>query len=162
MLYISICLTLLTLLASLLYLTKIKSEGLGMIHKLISWIVLLTAFTILICQVAQGVKRMLHHNGKCHGNETSCTITETGEGGMRIHKEIRKVRSGKHHEPMNCEVNCETTTGHAGTEACCSMHKSNCCENMKGEMHCGGKKMQHKMQQEPGQKIIKDSVVIIK
>jgi hypothetical protein len=154
MLYISICLTLLTLLASLLYLSKIKSEGLGMIHKVINWVVLVTAGVILVAQLAQGCKRILHRSGSCHGNETSYSTTETSDGGRKIRKEIRKVRGNKHHGSMGCDVACgEMTTS---KKECCS-HGAGGCQS-----HGSGEKMLHEKHDAQTQEIIKDSVVIIK
>ncbi|HMT30250.1 MAG TPA: hypothetical protein PKD91_13330 [Bacteroidia bacterium] len=68
MLYISICLTLLVILLALFLLAKIKSEMLGSFYKWITWLVLIVAGTILVCQLARGVGRMMHR-GKCDGKE---------------------------------------------------------------------------------------------
>jgi hypothetical protein len=166
MLYISICITLLTLLASLFYLSKIKSEGLGMLHKVITWVVIVTAGVILICQVAQGCKRMFHRSGKCHGNTTSFTRTESTDGGMKIRKEIRKVRGSKIHETYRSDDGRGEMPDCHMSKACCVMCESNCSAMTEGDTECstpcGTEKMHGKNHDGQSPKIIKDSVVIIK
>ena len=70
--YISICVTLLTLIAALHLILKAHNQGMNAIFKWISYLIVLTGLCILICQVARGINMMRHHDDdddmeECHG-----------------------------------------------------------------------------------------------
>jgi hypothetical protein len=97
MFYISISLTLLTILASLWYLGRVKSENSGMLQKVITWLVLLTALGVLICQIARGITMMRCSSAGCAKTE-HCEMGGDGcHGKMMITKEIHKTKMGKGH-----------------------------------------------------------------
>ncbi len=73
MLYLSICATLLTLLAALFFLAKVKSENLGSFFRWICYLVIVVALLILGCQLSRGIMRMKRH----HKNEKmECRMEE--------------------------------------------------------------------------------------
>jgi hypothetical protein len=88
MIYIPICITLLVLLASLHFLAKFKKEGLGGIFIWGSYLIMLAATLILLCQLARGVVMMRHHfrqpagMGCCDGGSMKC---DGMRGGMTWH-----------------------------------------------------------------------------
>jgi len=121
MLAISICLTLLTILASLHFLARVKSENMGIITRLITWGVLITAGGLLIVQLVRGCNRFLHRNDDC--TETTFRMGNGSgmHGGMMIQKEIRRSRGGMHGQHM----------GDMDEDECAGM--GNCCMMMNGK-----------------------------
>ena len=108
MIYISICATLLTMLAAMHLLAKTNKEALGSLFKWVSYLVLLVASLILLCQVVQGVCKMC-----C---KDSCK------------KERCEMKHEKGHHKMMMMMHSQG--------GCCDMHKMHdkaCCSGMKCE-----------------------------
>ena len=106
--------------AGMLLLAKAKKEELGTFFKLISYLVILVSFLILICQGAQGFKRMCCHK-ECSGMESGMCGPgmmhgECGPGGGMMMRHGWMEHDGKCMEEM---------------EMCKTMKDSNCCKDMK-------------------------------
>lgn len=65
MLYVSICLTLLTLIAAMHLWAKTQKEQPNALYKWLIYLIVLVGFLILICQLTRGAMRMMHreHHG---------------------------------------------------------------------------------------------------
>ncbi|HEX5002220.1 MAG TPA: hypothetical protein VFW78_06970 [Bacteroidia bacterium] len=100
MLAITICLTLLTILASLHFLARVKSENMGMLIRLITWGVLITAGGLLIVQLVRGCNRYRHRNDDCTETTFRMGNGMGMHGGMMIQKEIRRSHGGMHGQHM--------------------------------------------------------------
>ncbi len=133
--YISICVTLLTLIAAVHLLLKVNSAGGGSILKWLSYFIISVGVLILVCQLTRGVTDMIHHGGgdckeKCHHGMKGCEGMKGGmhgcmmmgdEGGMRI--ECKKIMM------KDCDMEKEN-----GKCECDSSHaKKECCKGMKEE-----------------------------
>src|SRR5258708_6278887 len=64
MIYISIAFTLVALVAGMYLLAKAKRDGLGKSYSWISYIVIVTSLALLLCQLTQGVMRMMACRGE--------------------------------------------------------------------------------------------------
>lgn len=115
MMYLSICVTLLTLLAAMYFLTKVNNQNLGSFFKWITYIVIAVALLILICQLARGIGRMACHREEC---KTECRMEGMGHHKMMMMKEMRCEG-----EDMEC---CEEMEG--------KMHHHKGMMDKKGEM----------------------------
>lgn len=146
MIYISICVTLLTMLAAVHFMARVKSENLGLMAKLITWTVLLAATAILICQVARGIHIMRSGSDHCASGETCLSETNCHEG-MMIHKEMKMMHGGSCEGMMeNCCMGEKCNKSGACGGACkesmeCCKPGMGCCEGdgCKGTGDCGGK-----------------------
>lgn len=134
MLYISICLTLLVILLALFMLAKIKTEMLGSFYRWITWLVLIAAGTILVFQVARGVRRMMK-SGKCDNKE--CSASRGGYHQMKGHG----MGKGGHMNMKGHGAACpmmEKCSNGMSKEECAEMCKSmgieNCCTG--GMVNC--------------------------
>ncbi|MDP1726304.1 MAG: hypothetical protein Q8M15_05940 [Bacteroidota bacterium] len=114
MMYLSICITLLTLLAAMYFLTKVNNQNLGSFFKWITYIVIAVALLILICQLARGIGRMACHRGEC---KTECKMEGMG-----------------HHKMMMKEMHCEGEEMECCDEMEGKMHKHKGMMDKKGEM----------------------------
>ena len=82
MLYLTISITLLVMIAAMHLLAKARKENLGSMFTWITYIIILIATLVLICQVARGCKRMcspkekgMHHmmmRGMCNEEMEGC------------------------------------------------------------------------------------------
>jgi hypothetical protein len=139
MLYISICITLLTILAAAYYLNRVKSENLGIIHKLAAWLVMITAGLILVCQIARGINIMMRCSSEgCAASEHCVSM---GEGrhhnSMIVTKEVRKMRGGHCGDGAMKNLCCGSGeckgVGECGGKCeegmSCCMDKNACCES---------------------------------
>src|SRR5690349_21834050 len=94
--YISICITLLTLIAAMHLLLKANTQQVSSLFKWISYLIVTVGLLILLCQVVRGVMMMRHHGDndckeECHpwlkcnpgmrGMHGGCMMY--GHGGMR-------------------------------------------------------------------------------
>lgn len=104
MLYLSVCLTLAVILAALYFLAKIKTQMLGSFYRLMTLAVLIIAVAILVCQLARGIGRMMHHGGKCHDKE--CIDESCPPGSDKCMKECGNKPSYKcgHEGKGKCEM----------------------------------------------------------
>lgn len=110
MFYLSICITLLVMIAAMHLLAKAKKENLGSLFTWITYLIIIVATLILICQVARGFKRMCSPKEKgMHGmmmghhmmmGRMSCDEEMEGCGGM-----------GGRHENMKCEEGMDNCKG---------------------------------------------------
>ena len=126
MLYISICLTLLTIVAAVNLLLKIQKEQVPSLYKWLTYFVILVALLILVCQISRGAMKMM-----CHGNNEGCNQKEMGYGNR--HRMHMQMMGG------NCEgmKNCEMIDGKCIMKDGKEMKKE-CCEEEdddEGEMH---------------------------
>jgi hypothetical protein len=109
--YISICITLLTIIAAMHLLLKANAQQVSSLFKWIAYFIVLVGLLILFCQIARGIMRMRHH-----GNEDckeECHPWLKCDRGM----------TGMH----GCMMN-----GH-GNMRCCDMDEDDdkeCCEGM--------------------------------
>ncbi len=126
MMYISICVTLLTMIAAMHLLAKTNKEALGSLFKWVSYAVLIVASLLLLCQVTRGIAKMCCHK----------------ECKEKSHCEMGKM--GGHRGMMMMEKECRMH----GEEGCCEMEKMHKkmgkgdCSYMKCEEEtekCGGK-----------------------
>jgi len=123
--YITICITLLTIIAGMHLILKSKNEGTSAIFKWISYLIVLAGLLILLCQVVRGVMMMRHH------------------GDMECKEECHpwmRCNNG-----MNTMNGCSMMGNHSGMRKCCDMDKEQeCCDmKMKGDsahsmMDCKG------------------------
>lgn len=119
MLYLSISITLLVMIAAMHLLAKAKKETLGSLFTWITYFIILVATLILICQIARGMKRMCSHKEKgMHGMMM---------GGMGHHMMMR----GECNEEMEgCEGMGGRMEGCEGNMKCDEGMKD--CKGMKG------------------------------
>jgi hypothetical protein len=96
MLYLSICITLLVMIAAMHLLAKAKKENLGSLFTWVTYIIIVVTTLVLICQVARGCKRMcspkekeMHHMMM---GRMGCEEEMEGCSGM-----------GNQHQNMKCE-----------------------------------------------------------
>jgi hypothetical protein len=90
--YVTICVTLLTIIAGMHLILKSNSApGTSAIFKWISYFIVLVGLLILLCQVVRGISRMRHHGDKdgyeecysgMHGM-SGCCMMMSGHGGMK-------------------------------------------------------------------------------
>lgn len=92
-LYVTICLTLLTILAALWYLIKVKNESHGAFFKWSGYLVLIAAVCLLLGLVFKGGRKMSRRN---HNSSEACHHGSKNMKGMH----------------MNCSMN--------GADCCCS------------------------------------------
>jgi hypothetical protein len=113
--YISICITLLTLIAAMHLILKAHSQQVSAMFKWICYLIVLAGLLILICQAARGIMRMRHHGDDDDIEE--CHSMYKHHGGMK----------GMH----SCMM-----YGHGGMK-CCDMEEDDddeCCgDMMKGD-----------------------------
>jgi len=121
MIYIPIFLTLLTAIAATHLLMKVQKDSGGSLPKWISYIVLVICALILLCLVARGFSRMIHHH---EGNEMHCGMHHMGGpmmmGGMCGHGdgmecgegEMRGMHHGMYRGMGGCEERMEKCEGH--------------------------------------------------
>lgn len=133
--YISICVTLLTLIAAVHLLLKVNSAGGSSLLKWLSYFIISVGVLILVCQLTRGVTDMIHHGGgdckeKCHHGMKGCEgkkgrmhgcMMMGDEDGMRI--ECKKMMM------KDCDMDeengkCEGDSAHS---------KKECCKGMKEE-----------------------------
>ncbi len=92
--YISICITLLTLIAAMHLLLKANTQQVSSLFKWISYLIVTVGLLILVCQVVRGVMMMRHHDNdrmehshmfmRHHGmGNMDCCMGMKGQGGMR-------------------------------------------------------------------------------
>lgn len=115
MMYLSICVTLLTLLAAMYFLTKVNNQNLGSFFKWITYLVITVALLILICQLTRGICRMA-----CSGDECKTECKMDGMG---------------HHKMMMKEIRCEGEEMECCEEMEGKMHHHKGMMDKKGEMH---------------------------
>ncbi len=116
--YLSICITLLVMIAAMHLLAKAKKENLGSLFTWITYLIIIVATLILICQVARGFKRM-------------CSPKEKGMHGMMMRGMMGPhMMMGK----MGCDdemEGCAEMDQHHGNMKCEEGMKG--CKGMKGE-----------------------------
>ena len=86
--FIAISLTLLTILAALHYLIKVKTEIHPAVYRWAGYLVLVVAGAILVCELSQGVIQMMHHRGKAG--------THCGNGNFK-RIDVSHGNCGSHH-----------------------------------------------------------------
>jgi hypothetical protein len=121
--YITICITLLTIIAAMHLVLKANSAGVGSIFKWISYFIVLVGLLILLCQLARGYKMMRHHgDGECK---------EECHPWMRCHD---GMMGGMH--------GCNKMGDHCGMMKCCDMdeEREGKCkgDSMHAKMECKG------------------------
>ncbi|MFA6261253.1 MAG: hypothetical protein WC760_07295 [Bacteroidia bacterium] len=80
MIFITICITLLTLIAALHLLAKVQKDGLGKMFTWASYLIIAVAVLVLICEVTRGIGRMAcSHDGK-YNHEMACCPMMGSEG----------------------------------------------------------------------------------
>ena len=168
MIYISISVTLITMLAAIFVMAKAKSESWGTVSKLVTWIVLLTSAAILVCQIARGI-HIMRSGDRCSSSETC--LSKKGCHDEIMIKEVRKMRGGHcNGDEMMRSMCCGKGEckgigecgGKCGGKMGCCGKDSECCGSgtCKGTGDCGGKcgeKMSccHSMTDSSGTKVIK-------
>lgn len=90
MYFLSLSVTLLVIIASVHLLAKVRNENLGILSKLVAYLVLIIAFSVLACQLYKGISKMGNYSGKC-GKECSSEMMmrEDGDHHMMIKKKFR-------------------------------------------------------------------------
>jgi hypothetical protein len=112
MLYISITFTLFALMAGMLLLAKTRKDGLGKFFAWISYLVIVVALLMLICQGARGVRRMMCRTGMCPPSEQCMPGMMNGNCGhsgcMMMHHGCMDGYSGcmMHHSCMDGSSKC--------------------------------------------------------
>ncbi len=117
MMYLSICGTLLTLIAAMYFLAKVNRENLGSFIKWITYAVITIALLILICQLTRGIGKMTCSKEKC---KTECKMDGMGGPNKMMMQGMRCER-----EEMEC---CEEM------EQCMENHKCKGDKKCEGEM----------------------------
>ncbi|MFA7381693.1 MAG: hypothetical protein WC150_14640 [Bacteroidia bacterium] len=126
MMYLSICATLLTIIAAMHLLAKTNKETLGSLFKWVSYMVLTVATLLLVCQLVCAICKMCCHNS-CKEN-SHCGM---GMGGD--HREIMIRKEMHRHGNDKC---CKMEKMHGG------MDKGECrgeagMDNCEGKKECG-------------------------
>lgn len=120
MLFITICLTLLTLIAAMHLLAKTQKESLGSLFKWISYVIIIVSLLILVCEITRGVRKMTCRDGeKC------------GKKGMPMGH--RMMMRGMYPGHMD-----ECMMGRGGMKRECCEEEMECEEHMKGGGMKGG------------------------
>ncbi len=91
MICVFICLTLLTMIATLHMLAKVNKENLGSFFKWSSYFILLIATCVLVCQIICCTSRCMKHKGKCNGMEQCGGI---GHKGVKCSDKKDKCKQG--------------------------------------------------------------------
>jgi hypothetical protein len=145
--YISICVTLLTLIAAMHLLLKAKKEEVSSLFKWISYFIVLVGLLILLCQLARGIKQMLHHgDGECR--EECHPWMRCGDGGMG------GMHGGMHgymmygHDGMKCCDMDEEECGDMKMKGDCTHSKMECKDMMGKEDREKGEKEEHEEKRE--------------
>lgn len=136
MICVFICLSLLTMIASIHLIAKVNKENQGAFFKWTSYFILLIATATLICQIFCCFNGCFRHGGNCSGNEQCFGLMRGNE--MNCSKEIIKYE----HREMKCDdeekcisdKKCDYETKCMGKENCRHelMHKdSACCKDKK-------------------------------
>ncbi|MEI6508166.1 MAG: hypothetical protein WCO54_06745 [Bacteroidota bacterium] len=126
MIYISICITLLTLIAAMYLLAKSKKEELGSLFKWISYGIIAVSILLLVCQLTRGACRMMHCGKEKCGPEMG--MHRGMERGMMNHE----MCGGRGGEEMECREGGMMRGGDCGEKMECKGHMKSGCEGMKG------------------------------
>lgn len=101
MIFITICITLLTLIAALHLLAKVQKDGLGKMFTWASYLIIAVAVLVLICEVTRGIGRMAcSHDGKCNHEMACCPMMGGGGHHDGMKKECCKPgeKAMMHHD----------------------------------------------------------------
>lgn len=124
MYFIAVSVTLFILIAAVHLLAKVRNENLGILSKLVAYLVLFVALLMLVCQLYRGVTRMGHHGDKCGKECHSGMMMMDGDGEhhMMIKKKFRHKKGMKSgcECPMCEESGCEMGEGKECKMPCCS------------------------------------------
>ena len=138
MLYLSICITLLVIIAAMHLLAKAKKENLGSLFTWITYGIIIVASLILLCEVARGAMKMRHHE------ENGMHEMMMGEGMMRHHMMMGRMGCD---DEMGC---CDEMRGHQGNmksdegmSSCKGMKK--CCDDDDDDADSTSHKEMHSM-----------------
>ena len=140
MLYVSICLTLLTIVAAIHLLLKINKEQGASIYKWLTYLVIVVALLILVCQISRGAMKMM-----CHENDEKCDRKEMV---FRKHHQMHMRMMGEEGEDNCGEMkDCEMIDGRCIMKDGKEMKKE-CCEEEDddddaSEMHHDSTSMKH-------------------
>jgi len=97
---ITICITLLTLLAALFFLAKVQKENLGNFFKWMSYLVIVTIILMLLYQGYRGASRMVRHKS---GTEYSHEKPLNGmHHNMKMKKRMKGHMQGMNHDMCGC------------------------------------------------------------
>jgi|GEM_PF-3421297 len=133
MYFISLSVTLLTIIASVYLLAKVRNENLGIFSKLLSYLILTLALLMLVCQLIRGVHKM--EKSGCEKEKCSKEMMMGGEGEHMMM--MKKCRKGGMEEgcmmggkacPFDAEGKCIMKEGKNCTMECCkdSASKADC------------------------------------
>ncbi|MCG3165680.1 MAG: hypothetical protein POELPBGB_01455 [Bacteroidia bacterium] len=149
MYFLSLSVTLLTIIASVHLLAKVRNENLGIFSKLLAYFVLLTAVLILACQLFRGVDKMERGGGKCKKECNEMMMGGNGDHHMMIKKKFRHGggectmtedgRKCKMTEDGKCIVSDEECTCPKGEDGKCKDEgncKMACCKESAGKEGC--------------------------
>lgn len=135
-LYFAVALTLLAAVAGMYLLAKTRTENLGKLFSIVSYIVIIVAGLSLVCQLGRGALKMACRTGVCPPSENCMP-------GMMMHKEIIMNGMGECRMHSGCreEEECCESRGHCGSmKACCDMDRGHgdCCKEGEGKHECKG------------------------
>ena len=130
--YITICLTLLTLVAAMHLILKANAAGVGSIFKWITYLIVFVGLCILLCQVVRGISMMCRHHGDKECKE-ECHPWMRCNDGMMGGPGMCRMHGG-----MGMGM-----CGHGGMMKCCDMDGEDGKCDMKGDsthakMECKG------------------------
>lgn len=135
MYFLSLSVTLLVIIASVYLLAKVRNENLGILSKLVAYLVLIIALSVLACQLYKGISKMGNHSGKC-GKECSSEMMmgEDGDHHMMIKKKFR-------HGGMKGECMKGGKCPHMGENGKCAMAEGKecpmeCCKDSASKAEC--------------------------
>jgi len=129
MYFISVSVILFVIIASVHLLAKVRNENLGILSKLIAYLVLVVAVLMLACQLFKGVDRMEHRGNKC---KKECKMMGAeGDHMMMMKKMHHGGMEGKCMKKGYCE---KGKCPHMGADGKCSMKEGEecamaCCSN---------------------------------
>ena len=129
MIYVHICITLLTLSVALYLFSKVSQNNPSTIVRWIWYVAIASALAILVFQLSMGIVRVFGKCGKseCHNNCVFKCDSDSYHHGKSVgHKRILKDRSGRMHKAHgmksmkhNCsDANCKKCKKE-GTKKCC-------------------------------------------
>src|SRR5688572_20001851 len=99
-LFVSTCIVLLVILATMHYLAKVKSENLGPFFKWIGYLVLLAAACMLIGLMFKGIKKVTRYGRGHSDHQIHMEHRKSGEKAKK-----RSYRQSMHHEEMSSSGN---------------------------------------------------------
>lgn len=134
MYFISLSVTLLVIIAGVHLLAKIRNENLGILSKLIAWLVLVVAILMLSCQLFKGGKMMRHGGGNWGPHHEMMMDDEGGHNKMFI----KKFRHGD----MEGECMMGGKCAHMENGKCAMKEGKDCpmecCKDSSAKAHCKG------------------------